>query len=63
MRLIRVLVSGLGMLLGARRVFLSLDVIALAVVVGSGAMGLGSVFVVFGSLVMFVFGHEILVGW
>jgi hypothetical protein len=63
MRLIRVLVSGLGMLLGARRVFLSLDVVALAVMFGSGAMRFSSVFVVFGSLVVFVFGHKILVGW
>jgi hypothetical protein len=63
MRLVGMLMSGLRMLLGARRVFLSLGVVALAVMFGSGAMGLGSGFVVFRSLVVFVFGHKILVGW
>jgi len=56
------LVRSLRMLLGTDRVFLALGVVALAVMFGGGTMGLGGVFVVFGSLVVLVFGHEILVG-
>jgi hypothetical protein len=62
MRLIGVLVSGLRMLLRARRMFLALGMVALAVVFGGGAMGLGGVFVMFGGLVVFVFSHGILLG-
>jgi hypothetical protein len=62
MRLIGMLMRGLRMLLGACGVFFALGVVALAVMFGGGTMCLGSVFVVFGGLVMFVFSHEILFG-
>jgi hypothetical protein len=62
MRLVGVLVGGLGMLLCARCVLLALGVVALAVMFRGGTMCLGGVLVMFGSLVMLVFGHEILVG-
>ena len=62
MGLLTMLVCSLRVLFGAARVLLALGVVALAVVFGSGTMCLGSVFVVFGSLVVFVLGHGILVG-
>jgi hypothetical protein len=62
MSLIAMLVCSLRVLFGSARVLLALGVIALAVMFRGGTMGLGSVFVVFGSLVVFVFGHGILVG-
>jgi hypothetical protein len=62
MRRVGLLVRSLRMLLGTDRVFLTLGVVALAVMFGGGTMGLGGVFVVFGRLVVLVFGHEILVG-
>jgi hypothetical protein len=55
------LVRCLRMLLRTRRVLLALGMVALAVMFGSGTMRLGGVLVVFGCLVMLVFGHEILV--
>lgn len=60
--LIAMLVCSLRVLFGSARVLLALGVIALAVMFRGGTMCLGSVFVVFGSLVVFVFGHEVLVG-
>jgi len=62
MRIVGVLARSLGMLLRTRRVLLALGVVALAVMFSSGAMRLGGVLVVFGCLVVLVFGHEILVG-
>ncbi len=62
MSLIAMLVCSLRVLFGAARVLLALGVIALAVMFRGGTMCLGSVFVVFGSLVVFVSGHGILVG-
>jgi hypothetical protein len=62
MGLIAVLACSLRVLFGAARVLLALGVVALAVMFGGGTMCLGSVFVVFGSLVVFVLGHGILVG-
>ena len=62
MRRVGLLVRSLRMLLRTDRVFLALGVVALAVMFGGGTMGLGSAFVVFGSLVVLVLGHEILVG-
>jgi hypothetical protein len=59
MSLVAVLGSILSILLGGRRVFLALRVIALAVMFGRGAMRPRRVFVVLGSLVVFVFGHSI----
>jgi hypothetical protein len=61
MRRVGLLVRRLRMLLRARRVLLALGMVALAVMFGSGTMRLGGSFVVFGCLVVFVFGHEILV--
>ncbi|MGA7807497.1 hypothetical protein [Bradyrhizobium sp.] len=60
--LIAMLVCGLRVLLGAAGMLLGLCMIALAVMFRGGTMCLGSVFVVFGSLVVFVSGHGILVG-
>jgi hypothetical protein len=60
--LIAMLACSLRVPFGAARVLLALGVIALAVMFRSGMMCLGSVFVVFGSLVVFVFGQGILVG-
>ena len=57
MSLIAVLIGGLRMLLGSIRMFLAFGVIALAVMFCGGAMRLCSVFVMFGSLVVFVFRH------
>jgi hypothetical protein len=56
------LVRGLRVLFGTAGVLPALAVIALAVMFGGGSMFLGSIFMMFGSLVMFVFGHEVLVG-
>ena len=53
------LVRGLRMLLGGTCMLLALGVVALAVSFSGGTMGLGGVFVVFGSFVMFFFGHGI----
>lgn len=53
------LVRGLRVLFGTAGVLPALAVIALAVMLGGGSMFLGSIFMMFGSLVMFVFGHEI----
>jgi len=39
---------------------MAFGMIALAVMLDGGSMFLGSIFMMFGSLVMFVFGHEIL---
>ena len=57
MSLLAVLVGGLRVLFGTARVLLALGVVALAVMFGGGAMGLGGIFVVFGSLVVFISGH------
>lgn len=62
MRRVGLLVRTLRMLLRTGRVFLALGVVALAVMFSGGAMGLCGVFVMFGSLVVLVSGHEILVG-
>jgi hypothetical protein len=62
MGLVGVLVSGLRMLLRSIGVLLTFGVVALTVMFGGGTMCLGSVFVVFGSLVVLVFSHGILVG-
>ena len=51
------LVRRLGMLLSARRVLLSLHVIAFAVMFGGCAMRLRGVLVMFGCFIVFVFGH------
>ncbi len=56
------LVCGLRMLFGTAGVLPALAVVALAMMLGGGSMFLGSIFMMFGSLVMFVFGHEVLVG-
>ena len=57
------LIGGLRVLLRAACVFLALGMVALAVVFGSGTVGLGGVFVMFGSFVVFVSGHFSLVGY
>lgn len=62
MRRVGLLVRRLRMLLRTGRVLLALGVVALAVMFGGGTMRLGGVFVMFGCLVVLVFGHEILVG-
>ena len=59
MSLVAMLVRGLRVLFGTAGVLPALGVIALAMMLGGGTMFLGSVFVMFGSLVMFVSGHEI----
>jgi hypothetical protein len=58
MSLVAVLDSILSMLLGGCGVFLALRVITLAVMLSCGAMRLSRVLMVFGSLVVFVFGHR-----
>jgi hypothetical protein len=63
MRRVGLLVRRLRMLLRTGRVLLALGMVALAVMFGGGTMRLGGVFVMFGCLVVFVFGHETLVGW
>jgi hypothetical protein len=45
------------MLLGAGRVFLPLGMVALAMMLSSGTVCLGGVFVMFGCFVVFVSGH------
>jgi hypothetical protein len=62
MSLLAMLVCSLRVLFGAARVLLALGVVALAVMFGGGTMCLGSVFVVFSGLVMFISSHGILVG-
>jgi hypothetical protein len=51
------LVCSLRVLFGTTRVLLAFGVIALTVMFSGGTMCLGSVFVVFGSLVVFIFSH------
>lgn len=58
-RLVAMLARSLGMLLGVRRVFFALRVIACAMMFGGGAMGFGSILVMFGRLIVLVFGHWI----
>jgi len=62
MSLIAMLICSLRMLLRSIGMLLAFGVIPLAVMFGGGTMCLGSVFVVFGSLVVFVSSHGILVG-
>jgi hypothetical protein len=57
MGLIAMLIGGLRMLLRSIRMLLALRVIALAMVVGSGTMGLGRVFMMFGGLVVLISCH------
>ena len=63
MRRVGLLVRSLRMLLRTCRVLLAFGMVALAVMFGGGTMRLGSRFVMFGGLVVLVFGHEILVGY
>ena len=63
MSFIAVFVCSLRMLLGSICVFLSLAMIALAVMFRGRAVGLRSVFVVFGRLIVFIFSHFSLVGY
>jgi hypothetical protein len=58
MSLVAMLVGRLRVLFGTAGVLAALGVIALAVMFGGRAMGLGRVLVVLGGFVMFVFGHE-----
>ena len=51
------LVSGLGVLLGTLSMFFTLGMIAFAVVFSGGTVRLGRVFMVLGSLVVFVSSH------
>jgi hypothetical protein len=55
--LIAMLVSGLRMLLCAGSVLLALGMVTLAMMFSGGTMRLGSIFVVFGCLVVFVSCH------
>jgi len=57
MSLVGMLVGGLRMLLGDIRMFLALGMVALAMVFSSGTVSLRSIFVMLGSLVMFVSSH------
>jgi len=57
MSLVAMLVGGLRMLLGDIRMFLALGMVALAMVFSSGTVSLRSIFVMLGSLVMFVSSH------
>jgi hypothetical protein len=59
MSLVAVLAGGLRMLLSIRRVLFALCVIAFAMVFGGGAMRSGGTLVMFGCLIVFVFGHWI----
>ena len=61
MSLIAMLIGGLRVLLRAACMFLTLGMIALAVVFGSRAVRLGGVLVMFGSFVMLIFSHSSLV--
>jgi hypothetical protein len=60
MSLIAVLARRLGMLLSTRCVLLSLRVVAFTVMFGGRAVRLSSVLVMFGCLIVFVFGHSLL---
>jgi len=51
------LIGGLRVLLRAAGVFLSLGMVALAVMLRGGTVGLGGVVVMFGCLVVLVFSH------
>ena len=51
------LVGGLRMLLGDIRMFLAFGMVALTMVFSSGTVSLRSIFVMLGSLVMFVSSH------
>jgi hypothetical protein len=57
MRFVGMLMCGLGMLFGARRVFFTLCMIPLTVVFSSRTVGLGCMFMMFGSFVVFISGH------
>jgi hypothetical protein len=57
-----VLVSGLRMLLRSIGMLLTLDMIALAVMFGGGAVSLRCILMVLSSFVVFVSGHFRLVG-
>src|ERR1700744_5897539 len=57
MSLFAVLMSSLRVLFGTACMLLALGMVALAMMFGGRTMCLGSVVVMFGSLVMFVFGH------
>jgi hypothetical protein len=57
--LLAVLGSGLGVLLGIGGMFLALRVITLSVVLCRSAMRFRRIFMVFGCLVVIVFGHVI----
>jgi hypothetical protein len=61
MSLLAMLVCSLRVLFGTARVLLALGVVTLAVMFGCGTMCLGSILVVFGSLVVFISSHKILV--
>src|ERR1700704_5764914 len=61
MSLIAMLIGGLRVLLRAACMFLTLGMIALAVVFGSRPVRLGGVFVIFGSFVVFISRHFSLV--
>lgn len=63
MSLIAMLIGGLRVLLRAACVFLTLGMIALAVVFGSRTVRLSGVFVMFGSFVVLVSSHSSLVGY
>jgi len=58
MSLVAVLARRLGMLLSARRVLFSLHVVAFTMLFSGRAMRLSGVLVMFGCLVVFVFGHS-----
>jgi hypothetical protein len=57
--LIGVLVGGLRMLLGTIRMLLTLGMVAFAVMFSGGTVCLRSIFVVLGSFIVFVSGHEV----
>ena len=59
MGLLAMLAGILRMLLGVGRMFLALHVVVLSVLLGRGAMGLGSILVMFRRLIMSVFRHGI----
>lgn len=62
MSLLAMLVCRLRVLFGTARMLLALGMVALAVMFGGGTMCLGSIFVMFGSLIVFISGHGILFG-
>lgn len=55
MRLVAMLARSLGVLLGVCRVLFALRVIAFAMMLGGGTMRFGSILVMFGCLVVFVY--------